>query len=83
MLRYVSHGPRPFGAKPFAPIRRPYWEFFAVVAGQLAPVATLAEEPAEKRRCDALARELMPYVWVHGCPAKRPTELRKPRLFRE
>ncbi|MEI6467314.1 MAG: helix-turn-helix transcriptional regulator [Verrucomicrobiota bacterium] len=122
MLRYVSHGPRPFGAKPFAPIRRPYWEFFAVVAGQLAPVATLAEKPtyagttfwlfppgnlhgwkapphrtcrvavfqydhippvlerlanrpgglelqlkpAEKRRCDALARELMPYVWVES-----------------
>jgi hypothetical protein len=64
MLRYVSHGPRPFGAKPFAPIRRPYWEFFAVVAGQLAPVTTLAEKPAEKRRCDALARELMPHVWV-------------------
>ena len=119
MLRYVSHGPRPFGSKPFAPIRRPHWEFFAVVAGQIAPIASLTEEPiftgatfwlfppghlhgwkgqprkrcrvavfqydhipqvlerlakrpgglalhlkpAEKRRCNALARELLPYAW--------------------
>jgi AraC-like DNA-binding protein len=122
MLRYVSHGPRPFGSKPFTPIRRPYWEFFAVVAGQIAPVASLADEPVfsgvtfwlfppghlhgwkapprkrcrvavfhydrippvlerlakrprglalhlkptEKRRCDALARELLPYAWVES-----------------
>lgn len=122
MLRYVSHGPRPFGSIPFTPIRRPYWEFFAVVAGQIAPVASLADEPvfsgatfwlfppghlhgwkgqprkrcrvavfqydripqalgrlakrpgglslhlkpAEKRRCDALARELLPYAWAES-----------------
>lgn len=45
MLCYISHGPRPFGSIPFAPIRRPNWEFFAVVKGEIAPVIALSDQP--------------------------------------
>jgi AraC-like DNA-binding protein len=37
MLRYLSSGPRPFGDYPMPPHKRFNWEFYAVVAGTLAP----------------------------------------------
>lgn len=38
MLVYIGHGLRTYGLNPLRPIRRPFWEFQAVLKGRIAPI---------------------------------------------
>ncbi len=46
MLRYLGVGPRQFGLYPLKPLARMNWEFFAVLRGRVAPLATGVPTPS-------------------------------------
>ncbi len=69
-LRYVSHGPRRFDLKPFGPMRRPYWEFFAIVEGEVAPIGDLRERPKFRGRTLWLFSPQHLHGW-RGAPRRR------------
>ncbi|MCC5840294.1 MAG: helix-turn-helix transcriptional regulator [Opitutales bacterium] len=50
MLVYIGHGRRTYGLNPLTPIRRPFWEFQAVLKGRIAPLFPGGEGELQKCR---------------------------------
>ncbi len=72
MLTYVSSGPRDFGDRPMAPMRRPHWEFYAVLRGRLAPAFAAGAPPRPAGPMLWLFRPDCAHGWC-GDPGARAT----------
>lgn len=61
MLVYIGHGQRTYGLSPLAPIKRPFWEFQAVLSGRIGPIF-----PERQERLQASHLWIFPPESLHG-----------------